>query len=90
MKNDHSSEAADVYDYKKLEYITFTGDVHEDTWSTRLPTYTQSFNIDARYFAISSADKTFRSTLSGFIGIQPPAANADEDEKNRNFLHMLK
>jgi hypothetical protein len=40
LKNDHSSEAADVYDYMTLEYITFSGAIHEDKWSTRLPTYT--------------------------------------------------
>ena len=40
INTQHSSEPADVFDYTKLEYITFNGEVHEDNWSTYLPSYT--------------------------------------------------
>jgi hypothetical protein len=85
------NEIAVLYDETTdmLKEIEFAGPMINVNASMNLEFYHRQTDFNMNMLAITSANRTFQSPYSGFIGIAP-YLHMSEDSRRRNFLYQLK
>jgi hypothetical protein len=83
------SEEADVFSLYRLINTIFTGGVYQTNFTINQPRFNHSIKLKSNYLAIDDSKNKFRTSLSGFVGVEPYTA-LPKEKKEMNFMYMLK